>query len=260
MRSAAFLLIALTGCITDPGLFVRKSGDGEGRVVSDPAGIDCGEKCGGLLTGPTTLVATPDATSRFVGWQGAMCEAAGTEPCVLDVDEDIEFEVEAVFERLPMTLTIETPVHGKVTGPGGLDCGATCSVTYAFGSEVRITAVPDPGYALQRWSDNSQLAARTFTMNKDVTLAVEFVSTARLGVTFTGNGVVTSAPAGINCGATAYPAGCSATFEPNTMVTLTGTPSIPEQRVVWTGCTPTGSNTCVVAVNGVTYVTATFTY
>jgi hypothetical protein len=67
-----------------------------------------------------------------------------------------------------------------------------------------------------------------------------------------GTGIVTSAPAGINCGAT-----CSADYAGGTVVTLTATPSGGSTFAGWTGgCTGTG--TCVVTLNANTTLTATF--
>jgi hypothetical protein len=59
-------------------LSVSKSGSGDGTVVSEPAGIECGGSCEasfyrGLLDYgpiPITLTATPDSGSVFVGWSG----------------------------------------------------------------------------------------------------------------------------------------------------------------------------------------------
>jgi GH25 family lysozyme M1 (1,4-beta-N-acetylmuramidase) len=66
------------------------------------------------------------------------------------------------------------------------------------------------------------------------------------------DGVVTSSPAGISCGAT-----CSATFDPGAIVTLTATPNPGFELAGWGGaCTGTGP--CTVAMNGDRAVTATF--
>ena len=67
-----------------------------------------------------------------------------------------------------------------------------------------------------------------------------------------GSGTVTSAPAGINCGAT-----CSAAFAAGTGVTLTATPAVGSVFVGWGGaCSGVGS--CQVTMTDARSVTATF--
>jgi len=72
----------------------------------------------------------------------------------------------------------------------------------------------------------------------------------------TGTGTVTSSPGGINCGAT-----CTATFAPETSVTLTASPAAGSAFGGWTSsngaCTGT-SNTCTLTVTSAPTITATF--
>jgi hypothetical protein len=68
-----------------------------------------------------------------------------------------------------------------------------------------------------------------------------------------GNGTVTSAPSGIDCGAT-----CTANFGYNTVVTLTAAASTGSTFTGWSsGCSGTG--VCVVTMDAAKSVTATFT-
>jgi hypothetical protein len=67
-----------------------------------------------------------------------------------------------------------------------------------------------------------------------------------------GVGVVTSTPTGINCGGD-----CDQTFNQDTMVTLTPTPSSNSTFGSWAGAC-TGMGACVVTMDGVKTVTATF--
>jgi hypothetical protein len=68
-----------------------------------------------------------------------------------------------------------------------------------------------------------------------------------------GSGSVTSAPAGISCGAT-----CSASFDHGTSVTLTGTPALHSHAAQWTGCDSVSAGKCTVAMSEARSVTATF--
>ncbi len=69
----------------------------------------------------------------------------------------------------------------------------------------------------------------------------------------TGNGTVTSSPAGIDCGST-----CSAEFDSGTPVTLTATPESGSNFAGWSGAGCSGTGTCQITVAGAEGVTATF--
>ena len=74
---------ASAGVALDVGTFtlaVDKTGNG--RILSTPAGIDCGTACSAdFTTGSTvTLVADPDPGWTFAGWTGA---CSGTGPCTV---------------------------------------------------------------------------------------------------------------------------------------------------------------------------------
>lgn len=87
-------------------LTVTKSGEGEGTVESEPAGIDCGTACKAEYNAGTevTLTATPDAHSEFSGWSGA---CTGTGACTVTISEaksvGAEFEVAPLFALEPGT-------------------------------------------------------------------------------------------------------------------------------------------------------------
>ena len=68
----------------------------------------------------------------------------------------------------------------------------------------------------------------------------------------TGTGVVTSSPAGINCGSD-----CTEVYTAGTVVTLTAAPDSSSTFGGWSGAC-TGTGTCSVTMNGAKNVTATF--
>ncbi len=73
-----------------------------------------------------------------------------------------------------------------------------------------------------------------------------------VSATGTGTGLVASAPPGIDCGAT-----CSASFDRNTSVTLTATPTVGSAFAGWGGdCS--GVDPCQLTMSAVSSVTATF--
>jgi YVTN family beta-propeller protein len=69
-------------------LSVSKVGTGSGIVTSSPSGIACGPTCTASFTigSPTTLTATADAGSTFVGWSGGSC--SGNKGCAVTLGAD----------------------------------------------------------------------------------------------------------------------------------------------------------------------------
>ena len=113
---------------------------------------------------------------------------------------------------------------GTVTSDvGGINCGATCSVSFVSGTIVTLTAAAAPGSAFTGWSGSGCAGIGTCQVTVDAAKAVtaNFVLTYLLTVNKTGagTGTVTSDVGGINCGAT-----CGATLNDGTVVTLTATP------------------------------------
>jgi hypothetical protein len=71
----------------------------------------------------------------------------------------------------------------------------------------------------------------------------------------TGNGIVVSSPAGIDCGAS-----CARSFRTGTTVTLSAldSPSGRSEFVGWSGCTASSGITCQVSLSSDRQVTATY--
>ena len=169
------------------------------------------------------------------------------------------------------TWTGEPPTHhltvskagtgtGTVTSaPAGITCGATCAADFGDGTSVVLTATPDAGSVFTGWTgDCTGTGTCTLTMSADHTVTATFdtapLITHHLTVSKagTGTGTVTSAPAGITCGAT-----CAADFGDGTSVVLTATPDAGSVFTGWTGdCTGTG--TCTLTMSADHTVTATF--
>ncbi|HUX97516.1 MAG TPA: hypothetical protein VMV47_17415 [Bacteroidales bacterium] len=78
--------------------------------------------------------------------------------------------------------------------------------------------------------------------------------TLSVGKAGTGTGLVTSSPAGINCGVD-----CSEPYNFGNVVTLTATPDAGSTFAGWSGGGCSGTGTCQVTMNNAVSVTATFT-
>jgi phospholipase C len=158
---AAFLSILLiSGCggggsTTQPPIPVQVSVtlSGSGTVTSSPAGVNCGTTCSQSFPAGTqvTLNATPATGFSFGGWSGA---CTGTGACVLPTSGALS--VTASFTGSgPVQVTVSLAGAGKGTvssAPAGIDCGATCTHTFAEGTQVTLSATPTAGSSFTGWS------------------------------------------------------------------------------------------------------------
>ena len=150
--------------------------------------------------------------------------------------------------------------NGTVTSsPVGINCGATCSASYAPDTSVTLTAMPSTGSSFASWSGACSGGNTVCTVNMDNTQSVTamFVPTTYLltvNEVGTGSGSVTSSPAGINqCASTT----CITSFSTGANVTLTATPNSGSTFTGWSGSC-SGGGACTVSMNAATSVTATF--
>jgi uncharacterized repeat protein (TIGR02543 family) len=251
--SAAFAVIPPSGQFA-----LTVTNGGNGKITSSPAGIDCGTTCSAPFNSGTqvTLTATPDSGYQFTGWSGA---CSGTATCTVTVDA--AKSVTANFASTSpgqFALTVTNGGNGKVTSsPAGIDCGATCSASFDSGTAVALTATPDQGFQFAGWSGAcSGTDACSVTMSEARSVTASFAAAGpgpyALTVGKRGSGSVTSSPAGIDCGGT-----CSASFDSDTLVTLTATPSTGWQFAGWSGACD-GANTCTVSMDTARTITAAF--
>lgn len=155
----------------DTTLTLVKSGTGNGTVISNPVGIDCGSNCSGCYNYGTsiTLSAIPDAGSAFSGWSGP-CSGTGTCTVTMGTDEVVTASFTASTPA-QYTLTVLKSGTGTVTGTGtgtgteawtgtgtvtssppGINCGDDCSETYSTAQKVQLTAKADANSTFAGWS------------------------------------------------------------------------------------------------------------
>jgi hypothetical protein len=150
---------------------------------------------------------------------------------------------------------------GTVTStPAGISCGSTCQNTFNDGTPLTLNAVAGADSTFVGWGGAcSGTGSCQITLNgADANVTATFQENAPLQVALTvslvgsGVGTITSAPAGITCGAT-----CSAEYDVGTPVTLTATPASGSTFTGWEGsCSGTG--TCTVTLSAATSVSARF--
>lgn len=177
------------------------------------------------------------------------------------------------------TLKVQVFGSGTVTSsPAGINCSSgPCSKAFDVGTQVTLTAT---GGTFSGWgafpglgcpAPGSPIPTCTFTLTSDTTVTAFFTRASppppppppppTVNVTVQldgdGSGMVTSSPAGIDCGST-----CSHGFGVGSAVTLTATASPGSTFAGWAGggCFD-GSNTCTtyLTVYIPETITATFT-
>jgi hypothetical protein len=203
---------------------------GSGTVTSSPAGISCPQACTASFPEGTsvTLKATPATDFRFDAWgSSSACTIQPTVPDECRVTVSSDMTVRVVF-RPAATLHVFPNGNGSVTvSPAGLDLATGdpltscdqarqrgCSLAYLPGTRVTATATPGSGKTFAGWS-NARCgtgACRVEAVAGDTSLVATF-NPLELAVVVSGSGVVTSSPAGINCGDDcAVPANLGAKF------------------------------------------------
>src|SRR6266404_3601971 len=172
-------------------------------------------------------------------------------------------------QSFSLTVTESGPGSGTVTStsnPGSSDqinCGSNCSALYTSGTVVTLTAQAGTGSTFTGWGgcDSASGATCTVAMNaaKSVTATFDVLSfTLAVSKSGIGRGTVTSlssppSSTQINCGTT-----CSATYDWDTVVTLTATPDLLSLFAGWSGCDTVSGATCTVTMISAKSVDASF--
>ncbi len=162
-----------------------------------------------------------------------------------------------------LTLTRSGAGSGSVSSsPAGIDCGLVCSYPFSLSTSVTLTASLAAGSSFAGWSGSgcSGTSTCTVTMLGARAVSAEFavVPSGRFNLMVsksgTGGGIVTSSPAGINCGAD-----CSESLVGGSSVTLTAKPTTGSSFAGWSGSGCSGTSTCTVTMSAARAVDAKFT-
>jgi phospholipase C len=156
------------------------------------------------------------------------------------------------------SLTVTTTGTGRVTSsPAGIDCPTTCSASFTSGTSVTLSATAGSGFQFSGYGGACSGTSCQITLSSDQSVSATFASvpanSGQVTVVLSGQGTVTSSPAGINC-----PSACSAKFDNGTTVSLTATPASGSTFSGFTG--DCSGATCQLAIsnNQGANVTATF--
>ena len=253
-RSVIAQFTAAQAAVPSSSIGVQLAGNGQGRVHSDPAGIDCGGLCVADFPQGTQVTLTAIATggSRFAGWEGP-CSGGGT--CVVTVQGGTS--VTAAFVVDTATVTVGSAGPGTVvSSPGGIACGEACAAQYAKGTTVTLSALPEPNAVFDGWLGAcAGMGDCVIDLSGDASVSASFSHLQQLlqvSKTGAGTGTVYSAPVGIACGPQ-----CSFFFDQGDTVALAATPDPGSSFTGWSGdCV--GIGTCLVSLSTARSVTAQF--
>ena len=249
--------------------------DGQGEVVSTPAGIDCSELASSdcqedfALGQSVTLNATAANGFVFANWSD-VCAGEGDE-CTLTLDQ--ARSITANFDRLFDLDVNVTSTGGQVTGTGSIigceqdEAGtAVCQESYPDGSQVTLQAEAQDGFEFVGWGGDCAFAASntscSFAIAADSSVSASFRETVR-SFTLTLRVEGREGSAGdymelLGCDNARSP--CSQTYTSGSQVSLYAVPSNDGDIVRWSGaCTGTADNSdCTVTMDEAQEAVVTF--
>jgi len=155
-------------------------------------------------------------------------------------------------------LTLQKIGNGTVkSSPAGIECGSDCTENYVSGAEINLIATPDTGFSFTNWSGACSGNTNSITVKMDAAknCVANFaaIPTYTLTVVESGNGIVKSTPAGVNCGDD-----CSENYALNTQVALTATASADSVFTGWGGACTGATESCQISMSQAQNVTANF--
>jgi hypothetical protein len=159
-------------------------------------------------------------------------------------------------------LDSQAPLPLSVSGPGsvaadvpGLLCAQTCTTTWNAGTQLALTATPDPGAKLVRWGSSCVGAAGcSVSVASGAQVSALFAPvTFPLTVSLSGRGTVRSSRTGIACRPK-----CSAAFPSYSSVKLTATAAKSWRFRSWSGVCRGSKRTCTVPMTAASSARAVF--
>lgn len=171
-------------------------------------------------------------TSRMI-----LDDGLGTDKLAITRDSTYIIKIPPVSKY---TLSVAKTGNGAgmvTSSPAGINCGAKCSQLYQNNELVTLIAEPDVNSVFGDWSGDVDCADAVITMSQDKACAATFnvkpdtpPNTFSLNIIKTGEGKVTSEPAGIDCGDD-----CSENYTSGTLVKLTALPISGWKLIGWHG-------------------------
>lgn len=107
-----------------------------------------------------TLIAVPNHGYRFSRWGDNNYD----NPRQVVVTQDKSYTAYFDYDQFSITLSVDDPVHGSVSGEG----------TYNYLANRTVRATENSGYYFAHWSDGSTANPYTFTLTSDTSLTAHY--------------------------------------------------------------------------------------
>ena len=207
---------------------------------------------GGTLTVTTTALSGPDHGSLTLNADGTFSYTHDGGP---DTFDSFVYEVcdngspqkcssaTVSISILSIAVTVSITKTGAGTGtvftdPEGINCGSTCSAFFDINQQVFLLAVADPDSIFAGWGGDSDCLDGVLlpTDDRDCVATFDLRPPPPDNITVTvtkagdGSGLVTTTPAGIDCGAT-----CSAEFPEFSRIALEAQADAGSTFAGWSG-------------------------
>lgn len=197
----------------------------------------------------------PDAGAQFAGWQQ---DCSGTTSCALNLSSVTSAKATAVFQPLPVKLTVAVQGPGVIQVSGqALPCRAECEYLITPGAVVTFTAIASAGAEFKSWSSpcgNSQSTC-TATIQQPLSLTASFASAITqypVQLNVNGQGSISSNTLSQPCTSS-----CTITANEGSLIEVTAIPNADHQFMGWsTPCSTQPS--CSTRVTAPMTLTATF--
>lgn len=169
--------ITMTGDFTvtanfdQPVLTMAVSGNGSVSPAAGPHVCNLGEV--------VSINATADAGWEFDGWTGDVDEVSDVNAATTNVTMNADYTITANFSQAVLTMAVNG--SGGVTPPVGAH-------TYAVGTIVDITAVPDAGWKFDGWTGDVTTVNSTAALSTNITMNGDYTVTASFSVINSGGG------------------------------------------------------------------------
>ncbi|OQB54970.1 MAG: hypothetical protein BWX99_01678 [Deltaproteobacteria bacterium ADurb.Bin151] len=145
-----------------------------GRVTSNPSGINCGSTCYANFDADAgvTLTASSNSGYTFAGWSGGGCSGTGTCMVSMASAQTVTANFAAVVADPVSTATYYLSVSKTIVGAGiitasdnTINCGSTCTSYYNSGKKVTLTVSTNSGYKFSRWTGACKGQGATCTVS-----------------------------------------------------------------------------------------------